>query len=82
MKTILVLLMVSVLGLADNSQWAEYKKSCEKTGGKAYKVKADRFECKKQNRAKHVDANKVNKKKTVEGAKYREGIDPMISAKF
>jgi len=82
MKTILVLLMISTLGMANDSQWIQYKKACQKSGGKAYQVKSNKFECKKKNHAKDEDNHKISKKKTVEGPKFKDGISAMMSAEF
>lgn len=82
MKVILVLFMISTLGMANDSQWTQYKKECQKSGGKAYKLKTNTFKCKMYNRVKHVGNHEIIKKKTIEGPKFKDGISAFITADF
>jgi len=81
MKIILVLFLIGTLGMAD-SQWRQYKNECQKSGGKAYKVKNNKFECKMHKQAKYMKNQKTIQKKKIKGPEFKDGITAMISASF
>ena len=81
MKIILVLFLIGTLGMA-GSQWEHYKKECQKSGGKAYKIKNDRFECKIHKQAKYMKNQKIIQKKEMKDPGDDKGISAMITATF
>jgi hypothetical protein len=81
MKIVLLLLVTGSLCMA-SSQWEEYQKECHHSGGKAYKTKNDRFECKMYKQTKSIKNKKIIQKKTMKGPEYKDGISAFISAEF
>ena len=82
MKSILILLTICTLSMAESShlQWMNYKKECQKTGGKAYKTQMNTFKCRSNKQSKYV--KKKAKKTKISGPEFKDGISAFITASF